>query len=268
VRFALRVKNWCSYTPILDTIAHYRRADFGPDVAAGVVAGIITVPQAIAYALLAGLPDQAGLYACLAQMVIYAVFGSSRHLVVGPVAVAALMVAAAIGENAPAYGHAYLAISTVLCLQAGLFLWLLRLWNMGGVVNLLIHPVIVGFVNAAALIIIASQLIALTGISDGNHPDLWQRLKLLMVQAPTANIATTLIGIICIGALWLIRIQVVPLVQTLFRPWGMAPEGTQTIARMGPLIVASVAILVVWIWDLGLTAGVATVTTFRRVYRN
>ena len=138
--FELRVKNWRSYLPILDVVRDYQRADFPHDLIAGLIVGMITVPQAIAYAFLAGLPPQAGLYACLAPMVIYAILGSSKHLVVGPVAVAALMVAAAVGEHAPAYSDAYLGITTILCLQCGIILWLLRVSNMGGVVNLLQPP--------------------------------------------------------------------------------------------------------------------------------
>ena len=94
MRFELRVKNWRSYLPILDVVATYRASYLGADLVAGLVVGIVTVPQAMAYAYLAGLPPQAGLYACLLPMLIYTLLGSSRHLVVGPVAVAALMVAA------------------------------------------------------------------------------------------------------------------------------------------------------------------------------
>ena len=119
---------------------------------------VIVVPTSTPVSSLAGTtesttatvtPPQAGLYACLLPMVLYAVFGSSRHLMVGPVAIAALMVAATIGQHAPRYGDDYLGLSTVLCLQGGIFLWLLRLSQMGGLVNLLSHPVITGFVNAA-----------------------------------------------------------------------------------------------------------------------
>ena len=88
----------------------YRREDLPHDLVAGLVLGIVTVPQAIAYAFLAGMPAEAGLYACLAPMVIYAALGSSRQMVVGPVAIAALMVAAAVGEHAAAYSDQYLVI--------------------------------------------------------------------------------------------------------------------------------------------------------------
>ena len=90
------VNNWRSYLPIIDVVRDYRREDFHHDLVAGLVVGVITVPQAIAYAFLAGLPPEAGLYAGRVPTVLYALLGSSRQLVVGPVAVAALMGAAAV----------------------------------------------------------------------------------------------------------------------------------------------------------------------------
>ena len=138
------------YVPLIGFLRRYGRGDFQRDLVAGLIVAAISVPQAVAYAFLAGLPPQAGLYACLAPMVIYAVLGSSRHLVVGPVAVAALMVAAAIGLHAPNHQDNHLGVATVICLEAGLFLLLLRVTQMGGLVHLLSHPVVTGFVNAAA----------------------------------------------------------------------------------------------------------------------
>jgi SulP family sulfate permease len=259
VQFEFRVRNWRSYIPILGVITNYRRADFSHDLIAGLVVGVITIPQAIAYAFLAGLPPQAGLYACLAPMVVYAVLGSSRQLVVGPVAVAALMVAAAVGEYAPLYTEAYLGITTVLCLQAGVFLWLLRVWNMGGVVNLLSHPVIVGFVNAAALLIIISQISAFTGIAGGASTNPFERLMVLLANADAMNATTAAIGAGCFVGLWLVRAWAVPIVRALLRPFGRSMEDQHPIARLGPLLVASTAAVVVWGWDLDLRAGVATI---------
>ncbi|MDE0240207.1 MAG: SulP family inorganic anion transporter, partial [bacterium] len=107
------MRRWIHALPIVDTLRGYRRIDFAHDSVAGLVLGVVTVPQAVAYAFLAGLPAQAGLYACLAPMVIYSVLGSSRQLIVGPVAIAALMVAATVGEHAPAHSDAYLGITTI-----------------------------------------------------------------------------------------------------------------------------------------------------------
>ena len=161
------VKDWTRFVPIVALARGYRRDDFRHDLLAGLTVAVVTVPQAVAYAFLAGLPAEAGLYACLVPMVIYAVLGSSRQLVVGPVAIAALMVAAAVGTHAPAHSEAYLAITSVLCLQVGLVLWGLRALQLAGIVNLLSHPVVMGFVNAAALLIVLSQLPAFSGMVVG-----------------------------------------------------------------------------------------------------
>lgn len=259
MQFELRVRNWRSYIPILDVITHYHRVDFSHDLVAGLIVGVITIPQAIAYAFLAGLPPQAGLYACLAPMVIYAILGSSRQMVVGPVAVAALMVAAAVGQYAPAASDAYLGITAVLCLQAGIFLWLLRVWNMGGVVNLLSHPVIVGFVNAAALLIIVSQLSALTGIASTSPMNPFDQVMDLLGATDSVNTTTLSIGMGCFVALWLVRLGAIPLTRALLRPWGRSIEDRHLIARLGPLLVTAGAAAVVWAWDLDVSAGVATI---------
>ncbi len=253
--FELRVKDWQSFIPLIDVVRGYGRTDFNHDLIAGLVVGMITVPQAIAYAFLAGLPPEAGLYACLLPMVIYAVLGSSRQLVVGPVAVAALMVAAAVGEFAPAYSDAYLGITTILCLQAGIVLWLLRLSNMGGVVNLLSHPVIVGFVNAAALLIIISQLGPLLGISTDARLDPLDRLLTLGQSMDGFNATTFAIGIGAGVGMWLIqRYVTVPL-----RLLGIELDENHPVTKLGPLLVAVAAVAVVWGWELDRSAGVAVI---------
>ena len=155
---------------------------------------MVTVPQAVAYAYLAGLPPQAGLYACLLPMLIYACLGSTRHLVVGPVAVAALLVAAAIAEHAPDYGNAHMMISSALCLQVGMILLALNLLRMGGLVNLLSHPVITGFVNAAALLIIVSQLPGITGIGIDQTSSPLLQISALLQRVDELNITTLAMG--------------------------------------------------------------------------
>ncbi|MGE0624515.1 MAG: SulP family inorganic anion transporter [Pseudomonadales bacterium] len=253
--FEFRVKDWRSFIPILDVVRDYQRTDFNHDLIAGLVVGMITVPQAIAYAFLAGLPPEAGLYACLAPMVIYALLGSSRQMVVGPVAVAALMVAAAVGEYAKAGSDEYLGITTVLCLQAGLVLWLLRLSNMGGVVNLMSHPVIVGFVNAAAMLIIISQLGPLMGIASEAQLNPLDRLLALVESGSSINAAALVIGLACGIGMWVIaRYITVPL-----RLLGLHLASDHPVTRLGPLLVAIVAGLAVWAGHLHETAGVAVI---------
>src|SRR5690606_16947398 len=152
-----------------------------------------------------GLPPEAGLYACLVPMAIYAILGTSKHLVVGPVAIAALMVAAALGAYAPRYGGDYLGTAAVLCLQTGFVVWVLRVTQMGGLVNLLSHPVIIGFVNAAALLIILSQLPAITGLGSGRAENPLQQLTMLVWGVADIHLPTLATGLLALALLLLIH---------------------------------------------------------------
>lgn len=252
-RVALAARKWQLLLPLAPTLQHYQKTDFSHDLTAGIVVGMVTVPQAVAYAYLAGLPPQAGLYACLLPMLIYACFGSSKHLVVGPVAVAALLVASAIAEHAPRFDSAYLMISSVLCLEVGCLLLILRILNMGGLVNLLSHPVITGFVNAAALLIIISQLPAITGVAidQGGSPlaQVFDWLRHLGELQPT----TLAIGAVALGFLLIAK----PLIEQILRLAGMANSTGHPLARTGPLWAALAGITVVSGLDLG--AQTATV---------
>lgn len=255
MRFHLKVDNWQSYVPLVGVLKHYRREDFSHDLLAGLVVGVITVPQAIAYAFLAGLPPEAGLYASLVPMVIYAVLGSSRHLVVGPVAVAALMVAAAIGAYGPRYGDAHLGIAAVLCLQAGLFLWLLRLSQMGGLVNLLSHPVIAGFVNAAAVLIIISQLPAFTGIGAGGATEPLLQVLSVALQLDATDVLTLALATGCLAVLWLIQRHAVGGLRIL----GLKVADDHPIQRTGPIVITILATGIVALWNLDGASGLAVV---------
>jgi SulP family sulfate permease len=202
---------------------------------------MVTIPQAIAYAFLAGVPPQSGLYACLVPMVLYAIFGSSKQLVVGPVAVAALMVAAAVAEHAPKYSDAYLGITTVLCLQSGIILWLLRLSRMGGLVNLLSHPVITGFVNAAAILIIVSQLPAFTGIAVNDTTSPFTTLASLLENIDALDPLTLLFGASALALL----IGFKPVMLIGLRAIAPSVADDHAFTRLGPMVAAAVAILIV-----------------------
>ena len=250
--------SWARYLPLLALARSYRRTDLPHDLVAGLVLGVVTVPQAIAYAFLAGLPAQAGLYASLVPMVVYAVFGSSRQLVVGPVAIAALMVAATVGEFAPAYSDQYLAISTVLSLQVGLLLLLLRLARMGGVINMLSHPVIAGFVNAAAILIIVSQLAAFAGLESAPAGNAVAQLVALSdASLGEVNGAAIAIGAGSMAVLWLAR-RWIPCI------WGV--DDGHPLARIGSLLVTVFASAAVLLWQLPVAtvgfvpAGLPTLT--------
>ena len=249
------IRHLSSYLPIVDVVRSYRRGDLPQDVVAGVAVGMLTVPQALAYALLAGLPPQAGLYACLAPMVIHAILSSSRQLIVGPVAIAALMVASTVGEHAAAYSDAYLGITTVLSLQVGMILVLLRLLQVGGIVNLLSHPVISGFVNGAAVVIIVSQLAPLTGIATTSRPGDGAVDHIVLLVLMVAEINPTALGL-GLGSLVLMAVV---------RRWGPAPprpgrtdggggDVRHALSRTGPVLAAVLGTAVAA--GFGLDAGV------------
>jgi sulfate permease, SulP family len=254
-RFDPRLPDWRSYVPLLDSLSSYRRRDFNHDLVAGLVLGVVTIPQAVAYAFLAGLPAQAGLYACLVPMVLYAIFGSSRELVVGPVAVAALMVVAAVSRHAEPFTDDYASIALVLCLQAGIFLWLLRLWQMGGVVNLLSQPVIGGFVNAAAILIILSQIPAFLGLEVRLSENGFLMAREVVQQLPQASLVAAGLGGLGLILLWMCRhyayYMMIPLQRRVSR--------RHPITNAGPVLVAIISLLLVYFLELDTRFDLRTV---------
>ncbi|MFV8752988.1 SulP family inorganic anion transporter [Nannocystaceae bacterium ST9] len=153
--------------PILDWLPSYRRRDLPADLAAGLTVAVMLIPQAMAYALLAGLPPIHGLYASTLPLLGYAVFGSSRQLAVGPVAMDSLLVAVAVAAIATVGSEAYLAAAVLLAAMVGLLQVTMGAVRLGFLVNFLSAPVISGFTSAAALVIGLSQLPALLGLDLG-----------------------------------------------------------------------------------------------------
>ncbi len=247
------VRKWTESVPLVPLLRGYRPEDFSHDLIAGLVVGMIAIPQAVAYAYLAGVPPQSGLYACLVPVLLYSVFGSSRDLVVGPVAVAALMVASTVSAYAPKFSDEYLSITTIISLQVGLILLALRVSRMGGLVHLLSHSVISGFVNAAAILIIISQLPAFTGIQpDGDSRPL----------TVLGGLAEHLSGVggetISYGALSLILLVLFPRFLPRVSGWfGYRMSPDHALTRVGPVLVAVLAIVAVTLTDS--TTSVATV---------
>ena len=154
------------FTPFLGWIGKLRDgATLKADVMAGITVALVLVPQSMAYAQLAGLPAYYGLYASFLPPIIAAIFGSSRQLATGPVAVVSLLTAASLEPLAAAGSEGFLAYAVVLAVMVGLFQLALGLLKLGVVVDLLSHPVVVGFTNAGALIIATSQIGKLFGVS-------------------------------------------------------------------------------------------------------
>jgi len=151
--------------PFLEWFHHFSIDTARRDLIGGLTVALVLVPQSMAYAQLAGLPAHYGLYAAFLPPMIAAMFGSSRQLATGPVAVVSLMTATALEPLATAGSESFIAYAVLLALLVGAFQFLLGLLRLGLVVNFLSHPVVNGFTNAAALIIATSQLSKLFGVS-------------------------------------------------------------------------------------------------------
>lgn len=156
------------FFPIFSWLKTYRRADFNGDLFAGIITAILLVPQGIAYALLAGLPPEFGLYASILPPLFYAFLGTSRTMSVGPVAVAAIMIAAALTSPEVSELGNPAQSAVILSAQTGIIMLLMAVCRMGGLVNFISHPVLTGFTSGASLLIIISQLPKTLGL---NTPD-------------------------------------------------------------------------------------------------
>ena len=175
------------------------------DAIAGLTVALVAIPQSLAYAQLAGLPPYYGLYAALIPTVVGALFGSSAQLSTGPVALTSLLTAASIAPLAAAGGAQYVAYAIVLALLSGLFQFGFGVMRLGVLMNLLSHPVLMGFVNAAAILITLSQVPALLGVppAKSGHAlvDIWQ----VLAHAPQAHGYSIAFGATAIAALFAFR---------------------------------------------------------------
>ncbi len=187
---------------MFEHIRGYRWTHFGADVLAGSMVAVILVPQAMAYAILAGLPPQFGLYACLAPLVLYGIFGSSNSLSVGPVALIALLVYTGVSPLAQPGSANYVALCGALALFAGLIKIAMSVFRMGFLTNFISYPVLVGFTNAAAVVIVFSQLKHWLGVSveQGEHPIEW--IVDTFAKFPQANRFTLGLGFASCALLW------------------------------------------------------------------
>jgi sulfate permease, SulP family len=183
----------------------YSGAFFRADFLAGLTVALVLVPQSMAYAQLAGLPAYYGLYAAFLPVAVAALWGSSNQLGTGPVAVASLLTASSLAPLASPGSEAFIALAIMLALMVGIFQLILGVFKLGVVVNFLSHPVIVGFTNAAAMIIGLSQFNKLMGVPMGRSEsfinDIWGVLKL----AGDTHLPTLAMGVTAIVIMWVIR---------------------------------------------------------------
>jgi len=233
------------YLPILDWGRRYDRSAFSNDMIAAVIVTIMLIPQSLAYALLAGLPPEAGIYASIAPIVLYAVFGTSKALAVGPVAVVSLLTASAIGQVAETGTAGYAVAALTLAGLSGAFLVLLGVLRLGFLANFLSHPVIAGFITASGILIATSQLKHILGISAHGHT-LPEMLGSILAHLDQINLVTVVIGLSATGFLFWVRGSLKPLLKRL----GMGPLMTDLLAKAGPVAAVASTTMAVWAFDL------------------
>lgn len=241
------------WLPALEWLQGYSRDTFGADLLAGVIVTVMLIPQSLAYALLAGLPAEMGLYASILPLVIYALLGSSRTLSVGPVAVISLMTASAVGKVASSGTADYASAAVSLAALSGGMLILLGTLRFGVMSNFLSHPVVSGFITASGILIALSQISHILGVNAGG--DTLPALALSLWQAlPQFSAWTLLVGLLALGFLVWARRDLRKTLERLGLPGPLA----EILGRAGP--VFAIFGTIVLAMTLGLEArGVALV---------
>ena len=230
------------YLPILCWLPNYKREDLPSDITAGIVVAIMLIPQGMAYALLAGLPPQAGLYTAVVPHLVYALFGTSRAMGMGPVAIISLMVGSTLAPLAAIGTEQYANYALLLSLMAGLMLVAFGMIRAGSLTNFISHPVLSGFTTAAAFIIGFSQLQYLFGMSLERTHFIPSILFEVYRELSTINPITLTIGLVSIAALQLRTAFVL-----LLHRFGLVNDyAADLLPKLLPLAIVLLATAVTW----------------------
>ncbi|QUS58457.1 SulP family inorganic anion transporter [Pseudovibrio brasiliensis] len=233
------------YLPVFDWGRNYNKDSFSNDMIAAVIVTIMLIPQSLAYALLAGLPPEMGLYASILPIILYAIFGTSRALAVGPVAVVSLMTAASIGQIAESGTAGYAIAALTLAMLSGGILLLMGVFKLGFLANFLSHPVIAGFITASGVLIASSQLKHILGVDAKGHT-LVEIVVSIFEHLGEVNLATLLIGVSATLFLFWVRKGMKPMLLEM----GLKPRLADVLTKAGPVGAVVVTTAVVWIFGL------------------
>nr|WP_321510021.1 sulfate permease [uncultured Hyphomonas sp.] len=228
------------HLPILEWGRTYNGGTFANDMVAAVIVTVMLIPQSLAYAMLAGLPPQVGLYASILPLVVYAIFGTSRTMAVGPVAILSLMTAVAAGKVAEQGTPEYLTAAIILAILSGLILVVMGIFRLGFLANFLSHPVVSGFVTATGILIAVSQLKYLLGVQASGH-NIIETLASIISHLGDVNWYTVAIGAPAVAFLFWARKGMKPLLLAL----GLKEHIAGTLARSGPVLAVVVGGLAV-----------------------
>lgn len=221
-------------------LKNYQKSNFLDDFFAGIIATVLLVPQNLAYAMLAGLPPEMGLYATIFPLIIYAWLGTSQTLAVGPVAVASLMTSTSLAGLAVVASPQYISLAIGLCFLSGLMLLIFGVFKLGFLSNFLSQPVLSGFTSGAATLIALSQINPLFGLSFSSSGTL-DFLVQLTRNISSFNFYTSLIGLLALLGLWLAK----QYIQSLLMRLGLSQKVADLSAKLVPLLVLLLASLVV-----------------------
>lgn len=227
--------------PFLDWMQEYRLADLPGDAVAGLVVTFVLVPQAMAYALLAGVPAEYGLYAALLPNLVGGLFSSSRYVSLAPSAMVALMTAGALGAFTNGPPEQYLAAAVSLTMLAGLVHLAMGVLRLGFLVQYFSMPVLKGYLSAAGILIGFSQLRHVFGVSAGAGRNFFAEVPALLLALPQSNPVTLGLSLLCFALLW----SYPKLCRELARRGLIPAHATEILAKTGPLAVVGVATLLV-----------------------
>ena len=233
-----------AFFPILDWGRRYERSTLASDGLAALIVTLMLIPQSLAYASLAGLPPHVGLYASIAPLLLYAIFGTSRVLAVGPVAVVSLMTAAAIGEHAQAGSPHYWAVAITLAFLSGAMLLVMGLLRLGFLASFLSHPVISGFITASALLIAAGQLKVILGVKVEGH-NFMELAWGLAQQWGQVHVITAALGLGMVGFLFWARRRLKPLLLS----WGLPARLADVLSKAAPVGAIALAAALTWFFQ-------------------
>ncbi len=237
--------NLSRYVPVLNWARTYDKAALSNDMIAALIVTIMLIPQSLAYALLAGLPPEAGIYASIVPIVLYAMFGTSRALAVGPVAVVSLLTASAVGQVADQGSAGYAVAALTLAFLSGGFLVLLGILRLGFLANFLSHPVIAGFITASGILIATSQLKHILGV-DAHGRTLPEMLGSIIAHLGEVNLATVVIGVLATAFLFWVRKGLKPLARRL----GASPGLADIVTKTGPVAAVVATTVAVRVFEL------------------
>lgn len=243
------------YIPAFDWLLHYQPQFLVGDITAGIIATSLLIPQSMAYALLAGVPPQVGLYASILPAILYPLIGTSRVLAVGPVAVDSLMVAAAIAKFAPHNTPAYLTLTIALAFLVGAIEICMGVLRLGFLVNFLSRAVTSGFISGAAVTIAFGQIEHLLGLKIPATESFAQLVSLTIRNLWSSNWVTLAVGGASVGILLYCNRPLV----TQLKQRGWSDRQILPLAKTVPLIVVILGTLLVWGLHLDRVAGVKVV---------